>query len=170
MTVYASAHRLRRGRAMMVFARAALAALVILGSLFANREAAASAAVAAAAQAADAGVTACGNSSGRVLNDCLANVLDKLSNEVSSPTAQSALHTAAAKLRAAVSKVQALSAIAQCRALIASAISEVKATGGTGVAGRHGGRVGGGGGGAGSGLEAVAAVLGHAAKLIQAKG
>jgi proline dehydrogenase len=154
---------------MMVFARTALlATLVIFGALFTNREAAASAAVAAAAQAADAGVTACGNNSGRALDDCLANVLDKLSNEVTSPTAQSALHAAAAKLRAAVSKVQALSAIAQCRALIASAISEVRATGGD-VAGRHGGKVGGG-GGPGSGLEAVAAVLGHAAKLIQAKG
>jgi proline dehydrogenase len=151
---------------MMVFARTALlATLLIFGALFTNREAAASAAVAAAAQAADAGVTACGNNSGRALDDCLANVLDKLSNEVTSPTAQSALHAAAAKLRAAVSKVQALSAIAQCRALIASAISEVRATGGGGGGGRHGG-----GGGAGSGLEAVAAVLGHAAKLIQAKG
>jgi proline dehydrogenase len=150
----------------MVFARTALlATLVIFGALFTNREAAASAAVAVAAQAADAGVTACGNNSGRALDDCLANVLDKLSNEVTSSTAQSALHTAAAKLRAAVSKVQALSAIAQCRALIASAISEVRATGGGGGGCRHGG-----GGGAGSGLEAVAAVLGHAAKLIQAKG
>jgi hypothetical protein len=154
---------------------AVLIALAVVAALSTNREAAAGAAVAAAAQAADGGVTACGSNSGKALYDCLANVLDTLGNGVSSsnsPKAQGALHAAAAKLRAAVSKVQALSAISQCRALIASANSEVRAmAGGGGGGGRHGGGGGGGGGGGpGSGLEAVSAVLSHAASLIQAKG
>jgi hypothetical protein len=157
-----------RGGTVTAGARAALlAALVILGSLFANREAAADAAMAAAAHSADAGLSGCGNNSGKALYDCVANVLDKLSNEISGAkvsATQGALHDAASKLRAAATKVQALSAIAQCRALISGALRQVRAIGGGYVPGW------GGGSGGGSALEAIAGVLGHAAKLIQAKG
>jgi hypothetical protein len=136
---------------------ALLAALVICGSLLANREAAAGASVAAAAQSADAGVSACGGNSGRVLYSCIANVLDRLSSEISDvkvPSAQTALHTAASKLRAATNMAQALSAISQCRAAISSAIGLARTIG-------RGGS---------SGLDAIAGVLGHAAQLIQSKG
>lgn len=140
-----------------------LAALIVLGSLFADREAAAGAATAAAAQSADAGVSACGNNSGKVLYNCIANVLDRLSGEISDvrvPETRSALATAASKLRAAVNKAQALSAIAQCQAVISGALRQVGSTGG-GRSNRGGGT---------PGLDGIAAVLSHAAQLIQMKG
>jgi hypothetical protein len=113
---------------------------------------------------------ACGNNRGKALYDCVANVLDKLSNDISNvsradvSSTRSALQTAASKLRAAVNKTQALSAITQCRPLISGALAKVRAIGGGYVAGW------GGGSGGGIALEAIAGVLGHAAKLIQAKG
>jgi hypothetical protein len=147
-----------RGRTTAACATATLlAALVVLGSLFANREAAAGAAVAAAAQSADAGVSACANNSGKALYNCIANVLDRLSGEISDvkvPAAQSALRTAASRLRAATNTAQVLSAITQCRAAISSAISLARTIG-------RGGS---------SGLDAIAGVLSHAAQLIQSKG
>ncbi|WP_325367857.1 hypothetical protein [Bradyrhizobium sp.] len=136
---------------------ALLAALIVLGSLFANREAAAGASVAAAAQSADAGVSACGSNSGKVLYSCIANVLDRLSSEISDvkvPAARTALHTAASRLRAAANMTQALSAISQCRAAISSAIGLAR------TIGRGGSQ----------GLDAIAGVLSHAAQLIQSKG
>jgi hypothetical protein len=99
--------------------------------------------------------------------DCVANVLDRLSNDVSSakvPETRSAPRTAASRLRAAVCKAQALSAITQCRALIAGALRQVRAIGGKYVEGWGGGSSG------GSGLQAIAGVLSRAAKLIQSKG
>jgi len=121
----------------------------------------------AAAQTADGSIGACGNNSGKALYDCVANVLDKLSSDISNvnvPATRGALQTAASKLRVAVNKAQALSAIAQCRALISSALAKVRALGGGYVDGW--GR----GSGSGAGLAAIAGVLGHAAKLIRAKG
>ncbi|WP_244562433.1 hypothetical protein [Bradyrhizobium lablabi] len=97
------------------------------------------------------------SNSGKALYGCIANVLDRLSNEISDvkvPAAQSALRTAASKLRAAANTAQALSAIAQCRAAISSAISLARTIG-------RGGS---------SGLDAIAGVLSHAASLIQSKG
>jgi hypothetical protein len=125
-------------------------------------------AMVAAAQSADAGLSACGNNSGKALYECVANVLDKLSADVANranvPATSSALRTAAAKLHAAVNKAQALSAIAQCRALISGALAKVRALGGGVVDGWGGGK------GGGSGLEAIVGVLGRAAQLIQQKG
>jgi hypothetical protein len=109
------------------------------------------------------------NNSGKALHDCVANVLDKLSNDINVARAdisstRSALQTAASRLRAAANKTQALSAITQCRALISGALAKVRAIGGGYVAGWSGGS------GGGIALKAIAGVLGHAAKLIQAKG
>lgn len=167
MRLQASATEGYRGR-IAPFARATLlAALVVLASLLAGREASANAAMAAAASSASAGVSACGSNSGKALYECVANVLDRLSNDISSvnvPKTRGALQNAASKLRAATSKAQALSAISQCRALIAGALRQVRAIGGGHVAGW------GGGSGGGSGLEAITGVLSRAAALIQSKG
>jgi hypothetical protein len=160
----------RRGSERMFarFVRTTLvAALVVLASLSGAREASANAAVVAAAQTAEGGLGACSSNSGKALYDCVANVLDKLSSDISSakvPATRGALQTAASKLRAAVNKVQALSAITQCRALISGALAKVRALGGGYVEGW------GGGAGQGTGLAAIVGVLNHAAKLIQAKG
>jgi hypothetical protein len=146
---------------------ALLAALMICGLLLANRAALANAAMVAAANSANAGISACSGNGGKALYDCVANVLDKLSNDISSaPVAKtrSALQSAASKLRAAASKAQALSAISQCRALIAGALRQVRAIGGEHVEGW------GGGSGGGAGLEAIVGVLSRAAALIQSKG
>lgn len=143
---------------------ALLAALIVLGSLVPNREVRAGAATAAAAQSADAGISACGSNNGKALYTCIANVLDRLSGEISDvkvPEVRSALRTAASKLRAAVTMTQALSAIAQCQAAISGALRQAAAMGG--------GRGNRGGGGA-PGLEGISSVLSHAASLIQSKG
>ena len=70
-----------------------------------------------------------------------------------------ALAAAASGLRSAVNKVQALSAISQCRSVIAGALRQVKASGGQLVPGFGD-----------TGLNAIGAVLAHAAQLIQTKG
>jgi len=123
--------------------------------------------MAAAAESASAGLSGCSSNSGKALYECVANVLDKLANNIPDKDValtRGALQTAASKLRAAVNKAQALSAISQCRALIAGALAKVRATGGGHVEGW------GGGSGSGAGLAAVVDTLGRAAKLIQAKG
>jgi hypothetical protein len=150
-------------------ARAGLLALLIALGLFGvSRESRADAAVSAAAAVANGGLSACASSAGKALYECIANVLDKLSNDITSsskvPATRSALSTAAAELRAAANKVQALSAIARCRALISGALAQVRAIGGAYVPGW------GGGSGGGAGLAAIAGVLARATKLIQAKG
>jgi hypothetical protein len=141
---------------MTSLARAALLAALVLGAArLAVGEAAAGAAV--AAQSADAGISACSNNTGKALYGCVADVLDRLSGEISDvkvPAAQTALRTAASRLHAAVNKTQALSAIAQCRTAISSAISRARTIG-------RGGS---------SGLDAIAGVLSNAAALIQSKG
>ena len=96
---------------------------------------------AASTSAASACLTSCSSNAGKALYDCVANVLDKLSNDISSvnvPQTRSALQNAAAGLRAATNKAQALSAISRCRALIAGALRQVRAVGGQ-VAGWGGG-------------------------------
>ena len=147
-------------------------ALIIRGSLLASRDAMAnaamsSAAMSSAASSASAGMGACSSNAGKALQECVANVLDKLSSDVSSvnvPQTRSALHNAASKLRVATGKAQALSAISQCRALISAALRQVRANGGGHVTGWYGKQ------GGGAGLEAIAGVLGRAAALIQSKG
>ena len=143
-----------------------LAALALSASLLAGQDALANAGMGAAAQSGEAGVSACSSNAGKALYDCVANVLDRMADSIPGrdvESTRSALHTAAGRLRSATSKAQALSAITQCRALILGALAKVRAIGGGHVAG-WGGDSGGG------GLEAIAGVLSHAAKLIQAKG
>jgi hypothetical protein len=113
--------------------------------------------VAFAAQTADAGISACASNAGRALYNCIATVLDRLSSEIPDvkvKSAQTALRTAASRLRAATNTAQALSAITQCRAAMSSAISLARTIG-------RGGSM---------GLDAIAGVLSHAAQLIQSKG
>jgi hypothetical protein len=127
--------------------------LVVFGSLFAGRQAAADGGVQAAAVA-SAGLGACSSNTGKALYGCVADVLDRMSNQVSgAPETQRSLATAASRLRAAVNKVQALSAITQCRAVVAGALRQALASGQSG-----------------KGLSAIANVLAQAARLIQAKG
>ena len=141
---------------------AVLIALVLGGSLFADRQASASTTLAAAAATANAGLSACQSSSGPALNNCVAGVLDRMKNEISSANVsetQRSISTAASQLRAATTKAQALSAISQCQSAIAGALRQVKASGGGYL--RNVGD---------SGLSAIAGVLARAGKLIQAKG
>ena len=158
--------RNHRARAVAICARASvLAALVILGSLLAGRDASAGPGMGAAAATANAGLSSCSSNSGKALYECVANVIDKMSNEISQagvPATQGALRTAASRLRAAVNKAEALSAISQCRALISAAIQKVRTMGSAeGWASK---------GGDGSSLQAISGVLSRAAALIQSKG
>ena len=110
----------------------------------------------AASQTAQAGLVGCSSNQGKALYDCVANVLDRLSSDVSGRRAsetQRALQTAAFQLRAATTKVQALSAISQCRSVVAGVLRQIST-----------------GGGDGNGLSAIVGVLAQAAKLIQTKG
>ena len=151
--------RNRNEKILGAFARAALvAALVIFGSLPADRPAGAAmgGGAEAAAATANAGLGACSNNSGKALYDCVANVLDRMSSDISRaniPETQRALQTAASQLRAAVTKVQALSAITQCRAVVAGVLRQARASGSED-----------------RGLSAIAGVLAQAARLIQSKG
>lgn len=109
---------------------------------------------AAAAAVGSAGLQSCSATAGKVLYDCVAGVLDRMSgslNKWDPPEARSALQTAASQLRAASNKAQALSAISQCRSAFASLIKQAS----TGHA---------------SGLSAIVGVLSKAAQLIQSKG
>src|SRR5664279_1088200 len=88
-----------------VCARAALLAiLMMIGSLFPTRESVASTLLIAASQSAEAGLDSCSNNRGRVLYDCVASVLDRLSNDLSDrkfPETKRTLATAASQLRTA---------------------------------------------------------------------
>lgn len=143
---------------------ALLATLIVLGSMSDDREAAAGPATVGAAQSADAGISACANNNnGKPLYNCVANVLNRLSGEISDvqvPAVRGALSAAASRLRAAVTKAQSLSAITQCQAAISGALRQVAAMGGG-----RGNR-----GGSAPGLEGIASVLSHAASVIQSKG
>ncbi|MDD1519438.1 MULTISPECIES: hypothetical protein [Bradyrhizobium] len=108
----------------------------------------------AAAAVGSAGLQSCSATAGKVLYDCVAGVLDRMSgtlNKWDPPEARSALQTAASQLRAASNKAQALSAISQCRSVFASLVKQATA-------------------GHGSGLSAIVGVLTKAAQLIQSKG
>lgn len=144
-----------------LFARTAILIALVFG-LFSDREASASTALTAAAASANAGLSACSGNRGTALNNCVAGVLDKLSNEISPanvPETQRSLQTAASQLRVATTKVQAVSAIRQCQLAIAGSLRQVKAAGGAYVRGVGD-----------SGLSAIAGVLSRAAALIQSKG
>jgi hypothetical protein len=110
----------------------------------------------AAAAVGSAGLEACRTTSGKVLYDCVAGVLDRMSGTLTrsaQPGAREALQTAASQLRAASNKAQALSAVAQCRSAFAGLIQQAKATKGEAP-----------------GLTAIVGVLAKAAALIQSKG
>ncbi len=166
MSVDAPRNEGLRKRLIAISARTViLAMLIACGSLSAGRDASAGAGMGAAAATADGGLSACSSNSGQALYNCVANVLDRMSGDISAagvPATQRALQTAASKLRAAVNKSQALSAISQCRTLIAAAIRKVQ-TGGSAAGWASDG-------GDGSGLQAITGVLSRAAALIQTKG
>lgn len=108
----------------------------------------------AAAAVGSAGLQSCSATASKVLYDCVAGVLDRMSgtlNRYDPPEARSALQTAAAQLRAASNKAQALSAISQCRSVFAGLVKQATD-------------------GHGSGLSAIVGVLARAAQLIQSKG
>lgn len=152
-------------KSIVQVATAWLTALIVVSWLVSDH-AHAGAGMSAAAATASAGIGACSSNTGTVLNNCVADVLDRLAGQLGGDTGQTAgaLRTAASQLRAATSKAQALSAISRCRAAIAGALRQVRAIGGGAVAGWGGGP------GAGSGLEAIVGVLSKAAALIQQKG
>jgi len=121
--------------------------------------------VESAASKAHQSLDGCSSGTGKALYDCVARVLLQFCSDVSRddvPQIDTTLKTAAAGLRAAINKVQALSAISLAQAAIAGALRQVR----TVVASTAPTA----GWGAGGGLSAVASVLAHAAKLIQAKG
>jgi hypothetical protein len=142
----------------------ALIMLAMLAALVPDRGASASAVLNAAATTANSGLSGCSTSQGKALYNCVADVLERMANDVNSirvGETQRALLTAASQLRAASSKAQALSAISQCQAAIAGALRQVKATpGGTMMVPGWGD----------SGLSSIAGVLARAARMIQAKG
>ena len=140
----------------------ALIMLAMLATLIPHRDASASAVLNAAADTANSGLSGCNSSQGKALYNCVADVLDRMANDVNSirvGETQRALHTAASQLRAASSKAQALSAIAQCQAAISGALRQAKAAGGSMVPGWGD-----------SGLASIVGVLARAARMIQAKG
>ncbi|MDA9425583.1 hypothetical protein XH97_26140 [Bradyrhizobium sp. CCBAU 53380] len=109
-----------------------------------------------AAEVGQTGLNACSANAGKPLYDCVANVLDKMSNsldERAPPEARSALQSAASQLRAASNKARALAAISQCRSVFAGIIQRWKAEGKTTT-----------------GFSAIAGVLSKAIQLIQSKG
>jgi hypothetical protein len=133
-----------------------VAALLVLGSSRPGQAHGGMGGGVAASQTAQAGLVGCSNNHGKALYDCVANVLDRLSNDISgrrTSETQRALQTAAFQLRAATTKVQALSAITQCRSVVAGVLHQIST-----------------GGGDSTGLSAIAGVLAQAAKLIQTKG
>src|SRR5262249_17481525 len=121
--------------------------------------------VESAATIANQGLDGCSNGSGKALYDCVARVLLQFCNNVAHsevPHIDTTLKSAAAGLRAAISKAQALCGISPAQAAISGALRQVRTViaSNAQIAGW----------GAGGGLSAVASVLAHAAKLIQAKG
>lgn len=140
----------------------ALIMLAMLAALVPDRDASAAAVLNAAATTANSGLSGCNASQGKALYNCVADVLERMANDVNSVRVgetQRALLTAASQLRAANSKAQALSAITQCQAAISGALRQVKAAGGNMVPGWGD-----------SGLASIVGVLARAARMIQAKG
>lgn len=164
MTLHASGIACRRPLKIATYAGTALlAALLLGGSPVVNREAMAITSVGTAARNSDAELTACGNNTGTALYGCVANVLNKLCYQISRSAIPAGIRQpfdgAVARLRRAVDKVQALSALAQARIAISGTLRQARSIGhvegGTADA---------------QDMEAIAAVLSHAAQLIQAKG
>jgi hypothetical protein len=141
---------------------ALLVTLLIGGSPLAIREAMATTAVSSAVQAADAQLTACGNSSGPKLYNCVADVISNLCYNVGCaqiPNTLTALDAAVSRLRRAVDKIQALSALSQARIVVAGALRQAGSTGRPE-----------GGSADIADFQAISALLSHAAQLIQSKG
>ena len=132
-----------------------IAALAVGGALVANPAAAGGGAGAAAANA-NAGLSGCSAYRSKELYNCVAGVLDNLSNNLrggeNMAEAKRSLSVAASQLRAAASKPQALSAIAQCRSVVAAILQRVRTPQQT------------------SAYSAIIGVLAQAARLIQTKG
>ncbi|MCW5701735.1 MAG: hypothetical protein KIT82_04040 [Bradyrhizobium sp.] len=132
------------------------AALVVCAALLAAGPAAAGAGAGAAAANASASLGRCNAYSGKQLHNCVADVLDTLSNNLrggeNMAKAKRSLSTAASQLRAAGSKAQALSAIGQCRSVIAAILERVRTPQQI------------------SAYSAITRVLSRAAALIQSKG
>lgn len=147
----------RHGHFRTVCARVSILAALLVGTaLLACGPAAAGGGAGAAAANASASLGGCNAYSGKQLHNCVAGVLDNLSNSLrggeNMAEAKRSLSTAAAQLRAAAAKVEALSAIAQCRSVVAAILRRVRTPQQT------------------SAYTAIAGVLARAAKLIQTKG
>ncbi len=145
------------GNLIALCARAwVLAALVVGAALLGAGPAAAGGGAGAAAANASASLGSCNAYSGKQLHNCVAGVLDNLSNNLrggeNMAEAKRSLSTAASQLRAAADKAQALSAISQCRSVIAAILQRERTPQQT------------------SAYTAIAGVLARAAKLIQTKG
>lgn len=142
---------------------ALLAALLIGGLPFANREAMAITSVGSAARSADARLTACGSNTGTALYGCVADVLNRLCYQIGRSQVPAGVRQpfdgAVSRLRRAINKIEALSALAQARMAISGALRQARSLGhvegGTADA---------------ADFEAISAVLSHAVQLIQAKG
>ena len=160
MTLIASDVRRHRSSKFMV--GAALVAILAVASVITNHEAGATTWVGRAAQTANAELSACGKNTGTALYGCVADVLNRFCYATGrgfSPGTKETFDGAIARLRRAVNKVEALSALALARAAISGAMQQARAIG----------HVEGGTADAGD-FQAISALLGHAAQLIQAKG
>jgi hypothetical protein len=164
MTLLASGIAHRRPLTIATYTGTALlAALLVGGSPFANREAMAITSVGTAARNSDAQLTACGSNTGTALYGCVADVLNRLCYQIGRSQVPAGVRQpfdgAVSRLRRAVNKIQALSALAQARAAISGALRQARSIGhvegGTADA---------------QDFEAISALLSHAAQLIQAKG
>lgn len=152
MTITRRGHFVRAAGGRIIMALSILAAVVLI-----NGPAHAGGGTGAAAAVGSAGLEACRTTSGKVLYNCVADTLDRMSGTLTrsaDPEARGALQTAASQLRAAGNKAQALSAIAQCRSVFSGLIQHMRSTGG----------------GDAPGLSAIVGVLSKAAALIQSKG
>jgi len=143
----------------------ALTATPVSAAMDAASARSSTATVSRAAATAHQGLDGCGTGTGKALYDCVSRVLLQFCNDISRsgmPQVDTALRSAASGLRAAINKVQALSAISLAQAAISGALQQARliTVSNTPLAGW----------GFSSSLGAVASVLAHAAKLIQAKG
>ncbi len=139
-----------------------LLALLIGSAPFENREAMAITYVGTAARNGNAELNRCSSNTGTALYGCVANVLNKVCTQMGSgipPATKQSFDGAIGRLQRAVSKVQALSALAQAQIAISGALRQARSIGhvegGTADA---------------QDLQAISALLSHAAQLVQAKG
>jgi len=164
MKLIASRTTYPRQRTIARYTGAALLVMLLIGgSPFANREAMAITSVGTAARSADAQLTACGSKAGTALYGCVADVLLGLCYQIGrsglSPGVKQEFDGAISRLRRSINKVQALSALTQARVAISGALQQARSIGhvegGTADA---------------QDLQAISALLSHAAQLIQSKG